>query len=133
MPLYDLFSQILDNMQGNGSPRHPGSSGGGGGGDADDFGDEMIYEEVPADFDDDDDLIEVIDDDDDPDNTDMGNLADDEEDGDFDYSGPGMEGFEGVKPDHILSSHLGEEFLPLIICWIIYDCRHLLLLTLAHV
>lgn len=84
-------------MRDNGTPPHTSSDGLGDGYDED----AMIYDD-DDDFDEDD-MIEIVDDD-----NDGGNLADDEEDEQMNYgAGPGMEGFTGQQPDHILTSHLG--------------------------
>ncbi len=83
-------------MRLNGTPPHTSE------GLVDDYDDDMIYDD-DGDFDEDD-MIEIVDDE-----NDVGNLADDEEGEELGYagSGPGLEGFTGQKPDHILTSHLG--------------------------
>lgn len=89
--------KTLFTMRDNGTPPHTSSDGLGDGYDED----AMIYDD-DDDFDEDD-MIEIVDDD-----NDGGNLADDEEDEQMNYgAGPGMEGFTGQQPDHILTSHLG--------------------------
>jgi hypothetical protein len=89
-----FFSE--NKMHDNGTPPHTGSNDLG-----DDYEDDMVYEDE-GDFDEDD-MVEIVDDE-----NDGGNLADDEDDEELDYGpGPGMEGFTGQKPNHILTSHLG--------------------------
>lgn len=61
--------------------------------------DEDSFEEI--------DMIEISDEDD-LQATDQGDLGDDEiEDDDEGPFGPGLEGFSGIKPDYILTAHMG--------------------------
>lgn len=85
-------------MRLNGTPPHTSEGLG------DDYEEGMNYgDDDDEDFDEDD-MIEIVDDE-----NDVGNLGDDEEDEELSqYTiGPGMEGFTGQHPDHILTSHMG--------------------------
>jgi len=82
-------------MRLNGTPPHTPEGLG------DDYEEGMNYDD-DEEFDEDD-MIEIVDDE-----NDIGNLADDEEDEELSQYpiGPGMEGFTGQKPDHVLTSHM---------------------------
>jgi len=57
-------------------------------------------------------MLEVIDDENDFEGntgTDQGDLGDDEVEDDELTGGPGLEGFTGIKPDYVLTAHMGKD------------------------